>query len=381
VKPKILFLLQIPPPVHGAALRNLSLVQSALLQRVFDIELLPLRFAQEIRDIGALSVRKMWRLACVLGRLVSVLTAKRPRFVYFTLTPAGNAFYRDVLLVALIRLFCVPLVYHLRGLGIKEASRRRFDRALYRFVFSGAYVVCLAKTQLAELDGFACRHVFVVPNGIKREAQPRPFVAREIPQVLYLSNYVRSKGVIDFIEACRKLRQSGVPFVARTVGASWDVSEQQLRDLTAEYGLSEQVTIGGPLFGAEKFEAIRQADIFVFPTYMPWELFPGVLLEAMQCAKPIVTTPTGAIPEIITDNVNGMLVAAKDPAELAKKIEVLIGDASLRRRLGEAAHAKFNDCYTLERFEANMCSVFETVLGSEGVSSGAGASDQDRSAS
>lgn len=360
-KEKILFLLQVPPPVHGAALRNLSLVQSQVLKDTFHIQLLPLHFVDQISEIGNVSLKKFWRLAKFLFKLAGQLIFWRPRIIYFTISPIGNAFYRDVLIVLLITLFRIPIVYHLRGLGIRKAYQKVINRWLYNFVFKGNFIICLSNNHMQDIVGISCRQVKVVPNGIKLEASPKPFRKRDVPELLFLSNYIKSKGVLDFLESLKILNQRGLNFKATLVGAAWDVTNEELRDIARANEVEDKVIVNTPLFGERKFEAILNADIFVLPTY--YELFPGVVLEAMQCAKPIVSTLTGAIPEIIDDGTNGFLVPTHSPVDIADKVELLIRDAALRRKLGEAALSKFINNYTLERFENNMKEAFEQILG------------------
>jgi Glycosyltransferase len=360
MKEKILFLLQVPPPVHGAALRNLSLVESTLLKESFLIKLLPLRFADEIKDIGSVSVKKFWRLIIFLFKLIVELIFSRPKFVYFTISPVGNAFFRDVLIVAIIKLFRIPIAYHLRGLGIREEYKKGINRRLYDFVFRNSFVICLSKNHTLDIQGILQRKILIVPNGIKVEAHPLPFNEAAIPQLLFLSNYIKSKGVLDFLEALRILHEKGVPFKSKLIGSPWDVSIEDLRNFVTAHGMSSKVEINEPKFAEEKFNAILDADIFVLPTY--YELFPGVVLEAMQCGKPIVSTLTGAIPEIIDDGVNGFLVPTHQPGAVANKIEILIKDPALRKQFGDAAYRKFMDNYTLEGFEQNMKETFEEIL-------------------
>jgi glycosyltransferase involved in cell wall biosynthesis len=359
-KDKILFLLQVPPPIHGASLRNLSVAESKLLQNAFNITLLPLRFVDEIKDIGTVSPGKFWRFVKFLTEFSYQIIFRRPRFIYFSLSPIGNAFYRDVIIVLIGTLFRLHFVFHLRGLGIRQEYPKKFNRFLYNFVFKGNFVICISKNQTNDIEGIKCRGLYVVPDGIKVEATPKRFQPTAVPEILYLSNYIKSKGVLDFIEALKILNQRGLNFKARLIGAPWDVTNEELTALAKTYKLDDKVQVGTPVYKEEKFAAVLHADIFVLPTY--YELFPGVVLEAMQCAKPIVTTITGGIPEMIDDGINGLLVPTKSPLDVADKIEMLIRDEGLRERLGKAALEKFMNCYTLERYEENTKSTFEKIL-------------------
>jgi Glycosyltransferase len=268
MKPRILFLLQVPPPIHGASLRNQSIAESQFLRKYFSIRLIPLRFVTEIKDIGTITITKFFRFAGFLFRYIGTVIFWRPRFIYFSLSPIGNAFYRDVLVVFIGKIFRIPFVFHLRGLGIKSEYPKGINRHLYRFVFRNNFVFCISNSQTEDITNLTFRKVYVVPDGIKQEVAPGEFLFKEQPIVLFLSNYIKSKGVLDFVEAIQILNRRGVDFKARMHGASWDVSKGDLEALIDSYNLKDKVIVGEPLFGNEKFKTILNADIFVLPTFL-----------------------------------------------------------------------------------------------------------------
>lgn len=351
-RPRVLMLMQLPPPVHGAALRNLSLAESSILREALDIHVREVAFTRDLKEIGRFSLAKWVRFVALTCRLTTDMLRIRPDIVYFTLTPSGPAFLRDVALVALIRLSRVPLVLHLRGLGMAEGMRTWLGRCLRRFVLRKAHVICLSEGHTSDLGDLPNLGVYVVPNGIRCEVAAITERKPGVPQILYLSHYVRTKGVLDFIGALGFLREEGVEFNAVTVGADYDVTRSELEALSIRHGLADRLTIHGPIEGKEKFSAMLRADIFVLPTY--WELFPGVVLEAMQCGCAIVSTRTGAISEIISHGQTGLLVASRNQRELADVMKSLVNDPAFRKSLGDAARARYLERYTLEVFERRV---------------------------
>ena len=84
-------MVQLPPPVHGAALRNESLVESALLNEHFAIRTLSLRFVDTLDSIGLFSYQKLIRLVKIYFSFLSEILFHRPEIAYFTIAPAGGA--------------------------------------------------------------------------------------------------------------------------------------------------------------------------------------------------------------------------------------------------------------------------------------------------
>jgi glycosyltransferase involved in cell wall biosynthesis len=364
MKKKILFMVQVPPPVHGAALRNLSLYESKLLHDSFDIKLLPLAFADSILTIGKFSVKKIAKSFQYAFRLIRTLFSYKPDIAYFTITPAGGAFYRDCLFVLILKMTNTKIVYHLRGIGIEKARKKNFlNKVLYRFAFKNTYIVCLSQKHLEDIKGLNYKKHFVVPNGIKVEMNPawQPTTANGKTRLLFLSNFVKSKGVYEFLETLTNLKKEQVNFEATIVGADYDVTLADIQKYIADHQLGDRVKASGALFKEEKFRLISNSDIFIFPTYYPFELFPGVILEAMQCSKPVVSTYHGVIENIIDNGVTGLLVDTRNADQLTEKTRYLIEHPEEAKAIGKRAGEKFYKEYTLEKFEQNIKQVFEQV--------------------
>jgi glycosyltransferase involved in cell wall biosynthesis len=361
-KKKILFMCQLPPPVHGAALRNLSLLESKLLNEEFIFVPLPLQFASSVKDIGRFSIKKLFIAFSYCAKLFWILSTQRIHLAYFTMSPFGFAFYRDVMIVSLLKLFRVKRLYHFRVKGIKKTASSSLGKRLVKYSFRNSDIICLSKHHLLDLDNLNFREPFLVPNGIRIEESYReqPFVDKQPLEIIFISNLARTKGVYDLLEALKQLHRSGTRFIARYIGAEHDISFAELeRDIKAA-GLEGKVIVAGPKYDREKFELLNQSDIFVFPTY--FELFPGVVLEAMQFKKAIVASTEGSIPEMIDDGKNGLLVPVQDPAALAIAIQRLCDEKTLRAELAKNAREKFLAEFTMDKFETNMQQVFERVL-------------------
>lgn len=167
-KDKILFLVQLPQPIHGVSIMNRSVVNSQLILENFTTKIIPLRFVTTIRDIGIISPIKLVLMVVVGVRILKACLFFRPKMVYLSLSPIGFAFYRDVLYVLILKIFGLRRVYHLHGKGIKDrAYKSRVARYLYRFVFRGSYIICLSESLKSDISSFSVKKVFVVNNGIE----------------------------------------------------------------------------------------------------------------------------------------------------------------------------------------------------------------------
>ena len=185
------------------------------------------------------------------------------------------------------------------------------------------------------------------------------------PRLLFLSNLIVSKGIYVLLEACQRLKERGVAFHCDYVGGeSKEVTGEQFRKAIAERGLTDCVIYHGPQYGADKDRAFRRADIFVQPTFD--DCFPLTLVEAMQYRLPIVSTDVGAIPDIVTDGVNGLVCKQQDVDSLVVALSTLLSDPAMRQEMGERGHARYLKEMTLEAFERSFAEALRSTVNRTG---------------
>jgi glycosyltransferase involved in cell wall biosynthesis len=135
-------------------------------------------------------------------------------------------------------------------------------------------------------------------------------------------------------------------------------------------GIQEHVSFAGVVWGERKAQLLVDADAFAYPTYYPLEAHPLVIVEALEAGLPVITTRWAAIPEIIEDGVNGLLVKTQDADDLAEKITQVIREPALRERICRANRRRFEDFYTHEHYGNRMVDVFQTLAGRRDPSAG-----------
>ena len=163
------------------------------------------------------------------------------------------------------------------------------------------------------------------------------------------------KAHLILIEACAALKREGRDVQLSLVGDGPD--RAYLEEAARVNGVAEAVIFHGSVRHDLVREHYQKADAFVLASFA--EGVPVVLMEAMAMQVPCIATGITGIPELIRDQVEGLLVPPADPESLKGAIRRLMDDGSLSRRLAVAGREKVLKLYDLERNVADLRTCFE----------------------
>jgi glycosyltransferase involved in cell wall biosynthesis len=188
---------------------------------------------------------------------------------------------------------------------------------------------------------------------------PRPALAEFCElEIVCVGRLVAAKGQHVLLSAFRELVLSGRNVRLRYVGKGPDADS--LRSTARRYKVADQVTFEGAVSTDRVRELLSQAAVFVLPSFA--EGIPIALMEAMAMEIPCVSTTVGGIPELIRNEVDGLLVPPSDEKLLSAALFRLIDDVCLRRRLGRAARLRIEDQYDLRKSVAEFGRLVECQL-------------------
>ena len=363
---KLLFVLHLPPPVHGAATVGKYIRDSELINSEFSCHYINLTTASSLEDIGHINFRKLLAFAKLVKLIWHNVKTIKPDLVYVTPNAKGGAFLKDFIIVELLKLMGCKVVAHYHNKGVSSNQDQWLYNLLYKRFFKNLKVILLGKSLYRDVERYVkWENVSICPNGIRGEGnckndEIKDLPGNKVPRLLFLSNLIESKGVIVLLDALKILKEKGCQFVCDFVGGETaEIDAKRFEEEILQRGLSEVAIYQGKKYGEEKVEAYNGADIFVFPTYS--DCFPLVLLEAMSHELPCVTTSEGAIGDIVDDGVSGLIAKRKDSHSLANKIELMIKYSDLRKKMGQAGSEKYKRGFTLEVFERRMCEILRQL--------------------
>ncbi len=357
---RVLVVGQTPPPFGGQAV----MIQAMLEGRYRDVELHHVRmaFSEDMESVGRFQPRKLLVLLTTVLAVWRARLMKRTPVLYYP--PAGPnkvPVLRDLVLLCAVRWMFRRTVFHFHASGVSGFAPQlpAVLRPLFRMAYGRPDLAIRTAEQNPD-DGAAlgAHRSIVVPNGVPdgRGAVEERTAAPDEPLVLLFTGVlIAGKGVMVLLEAFQRLCARGVNARLELMGKWGDPDfRAACEGFIARHDLRERVRFLGVKRDAEKLAHFAGCDIFCFPSHFDAESFGLVLVEAMQFAKPVVSTRWRGIPSVVQEGVNGFLVPVEDPGSVADRLARLAADPTLRRSMGEAGRRIFEERFTLERFHRRM---------------------------
>jgi glycosyltransferase involved in cell wall biosynthesis len=363
---KILYFIQLPPPVHGVSTINDFIYHNAFINKSIDKHLVEIKFSNDLKELRKITFRKIIHFFRILKQLSHAIQETGPDYVYFSIMPVGKGFWRDLLFVRQIRKHGIKIIYHLHNRGMAKNAGNLIFRKLYQYIYQDSIIIHLSESLMRkEIGGLNLNGSLtkVIPNGVPVVELTQRKKEDSITRILFVSNLFPDKGMFDLLQIMKILQENGTDARLQIVGEFMrNGYRRRFIKMIDKYGLDESVYLVGPKFGDEKWKAYQDSDIFLFPTRFKQESFPLVILEAMQFGLPVLAGRIGAIPEIINHGENGFIFDPSDHKGFAGVIMELIEQKEILQRVGLAARQDFLENYTTVHLEKNIRDLYESCL-------------------
>ena len=183
--------------------------------------------------------------------------------------------------------------------------------------------------------------------------------------ILSSGRLVEKKGFPVLIEACAIMAARGYEFRCTIGGSGPD--EAELRALISARGLDDRITLTGEALKQEEIpDFMYSGDIYTLPCVWASDNdvdgLPQMLMEAMACGLPAVSTDLVGIPDLVIDGQTGLLVPTEDATALAEALMRLGDDDDLARQLAESGHAHVTNAFDIETCLEPLLSRFRSAL-------------------
>lgn len=363
-KPAILILGKLPPPYIGPAIATEIILKSSLNEH-YNLIHTDTKINHNIQEMGMFRVGKIFKSIGIYWKFKQQLKLVKPKLILVPISQTTMGFLKDSIYILLAKQTGAKVIIQLRGSNWKKwlqetpGSVKKYIK--YTLKRTEGVIVLGECLKHLFTDYYNEKNIHVVPNGANYTIPAKINTGINKIKLLYLANFLKSKGFKEILEALTLLTKRGITNWELEAAGNWYDSnyENSCKKLIDENSLN--VTLHEPKWGADKFQLFANADVFVFTPNEP-EGHPWVIVEAMAAGLPIISTNQGAISESVINNSNGFIIEEGNPQSLSEKLEILIKNESMRIEMGKKSEAYYFEKFTEESMVKNLKTTFDLAL-------------------
>lgn len=332
-----------------------------------DVKLIPVSF-DRFSDVGEnqlVLVRIFSGLREYMGivkKTIKLMDLEKPQVAHFC-TSAGLGLFRDLLFLREAKKRGIKTVVHLHFGRIPElAKKNNWEWKLLSKVLRMCDVpIVMNRPSEKVLDAKGFKNVTYLPNPLGVSVLDSIYSTEgkyeRIPRrLLYCGHVFKSKGVLELVEGCSRIPNIEL----RVVGKYSQDIKAEMQSIAVKSGKDiSWLVFVGEVSHEDVIREFFQADMFVFPSYS--EGFPNVILEAMACGCPIVSSGVGAIPEMldIDGNACGVCFKSRSADEVYSAVSSLIDNQKLKSLFAANARARVNSMYAIPQVWKEMVNIWK----------------------
>ena len=335
---KVLFILHYSPPIHGASKVGDSIINSKIIHHNLNAKFIKIKSSQNIDQIGRFNFYKLFFLIELFTKTCVLLLRFRPKIIYYTASPQGFAFYRDLVITLPIKLYQsltrANIFYHYHARGIQEFT----GQSSIKLKLTDYFVKKVNLIFISKLLKYEVKHL------------------NNYASLLFLPNMIKEKGYDVALDLAKHFNETSKKIHVDFAGA-WASKEDEsyFTDFVKSNNLEAYVTYHGLVQGEKKKKLFSEATVFIFPSSYKREVFPLAVLEALSYGLPVLTFDIGAVAKIIHEKVG--VISNKE--RIFKDFKAIISDYKSESKY-YLCREEYLKHYTIEVFEENLLRILKS---------------------
>jgi glycosyltransferase involved in cell wall biosynthesis len=356
---KILLVGPLPEPITGLSLSNSIVLKSIPKYTDNTIDSIDINYQILKEDLGKFSLKKVFHYIKQYKNLGKI---KKTDKVYITIgqTFFGVLKYYPYFLVA--KLLKKEIIVHLHGGHLKN----QFDglKGLRKIIFKNILsmtdkAIVLSKSLEVNFIPFIDKkNIYILENFVE------DFLFKDVKEkdlqklkIIYLSNLMKEKGILDLLDSLILLQKKNIPFEARIGGGMDEIMKDEIESKLSN--LKDNVKYMGLVYKDDKKDLLNWGNVFVFPTYYAMEGQPISIFEAMATGNIILTTKHAGIPDVFKNSVNGFYIDKKSPKSIADKLTDMSSNLLSCKYISENNMNEAKEKYRVKKFILKLNDILE----------------------
>lgn len=276
---------------------------------------------------------------------------------------------RDSFYLSRINKFCgenTLVMFHGWDEGLAERIKRNpIFRKLFRRIYEKVkliLVLCQPFREQLEKIGIPSEKIKVITTMYQEEHNAGGYPqkkANDEVNILFMARLIKSKGPYIAAEVGKLLVENGYKnfhFVFAGEGPEYEGLKRYIN----EHRLTDYIQAPGTISGEQKRAILEASDIFLFPSRS--EGCPIAVLEAMDAGMAVVSTPVGAIPEVVKKGENGFLVDSQEPRAFYEAVTRLIENREMLKRIQKNNRKKAKENYEAKVVTKKIESLYLSII-------------------
>tara|TARA_B100001758_G_C18371602_1_gene591720 strand:- start:365 stop:1453 length:1089 start_codon:yes stop_codon:yes gene_type:complete len=350
-KNKVLIIGPFPPPITGNSLVN-KLVAEHLPRLYSDVKIDKIDNAFPVlkEDIGHFSISKVF---FYLKRYLMIFKIINADKIYIAIGITFFGVLKYAPFIFLSRFLGKEVIVHVHSnyLWKQYELLEGVKKRIFHYVLSKSNKgIVLSDSLKRNLNPFLDdQQIYVLENFAEDflfESSKKKNT--EELRIIFLSNLMLEKGIVDLLEALLALQDQGINFKAKIAGG---IDSNMEKAMFAYFErLSENLEYLGVVYGDQKKELLDWGNVFVFPTYYTMEGQPICIFEAMATSNIILTTKHAGIPDVFKDGVNGFYVEKKSHKSILDRLIALNQNLKSFNYIAENNYKEAEEKYRIKVF-------------------------------
>jgi glycosyltransferase involved in cell wall biosynthesis len=348
------------PPMHGQSVSFTLITQRYLCSQ---------KYIVNTNYTGMSVLGRIMLTGNVIFKCIYFFLTKKIDLVFFSCSRSSGGAIKDICLINMASFFKIRMINHIHGADFDNLTRNkpRFFARLIESAYNKVQTtIVLTEGMKAPFLRFKSMKIKVLPNfydpvldNLDNQAHTKysePF------EILYFSNVIKTKGIIELIDAIRLLTPKKLNIRLNIAGGfigDEECSAEEIKSLFyCKIAGATDIVYHGVLNGQAKSELLYKNNVFVLPSYYVSEAFPLSIIEAMRAGCAIITTRFNYLDEIVKPE-NGILVGIRNAGAIADALECLINDRPRLKNMQEYNMAEAKSKYSLATNLELLQQIFE----------------------